>query len=349
MAQVMRRAQGARRITTSFRNAEAGIWRTASRVAVLLPLTALVFAVTVLAIKARPAIVVNGWGFLTRSAWNGGHAYSAVVSHIHGVAVPTGASYGAGPLLLGTAEAAVLAVIIALPISIGAAFALTERMPKWLSQPLGFFVELLAGIPSVLFGLWGILVLGPFLATHIYPAIADNAPNVPVLNFFRGRGAVNGEGLATVGIVLALMIIPIITATTRDLFSQVPALPKEGGEALGMTDLEVARKVTIPWVRSGIIGATALGLGRALGETIAVAMISGAALTHSASNIFGTFGTIAAAIVDELQSSATDATGFTTATLAELGLILALVSVAVNIFARFIITRSSRIGAPLGA
>ena len=349
MAQVMRRAQGARRITTSFRNAEAGIWRTASRVAVLLPLTALVFAVTVLAIKARPAIVVNGWGFLTRSAWNGGQAYATTVNHIHGVAVPTGASYGAGPLLLGTAEAAVLAVIIALPISIGAAFALTERMPKWISQPLGFFVELLAGIPSVLFGLWGILVLGPFLATHIYPAIADNAPNVPVLNFFRGRGAVNGEGLATVGIVLALMIIPIITATTRDLFAQVPALPKEGGEALGMTDLEVARKVTIPWVRSGIIGATALGLGRALGETIAVAMISGAALTHGAYNIFGTFGTIAATIVDELQSSATDATGFTTATLAELGLILAIVSVAVNLFARFIITRSSKIGAPLGA
>jgi phosphate transport system permease protein len=349
MAQVIRRAQGTRRITAALRNAEAGIWRNAARVAVVLPLAALVFAITVLAIKARPAIVVNGWGFLTRAAWNGGQAYATTVNHIHGVAVPVGASYGAGPLLIGTVEAAVLAVVFALPISIGAAFALTERMPKWISQPLGFFIELLAGIPSVLFGLWGILVFGPFLAQHIYPAIADNAPDVPVLDFFRGRGAVNGEGLLTAGLVLALMIIPIITATTRDLFSQVPALPKEGGEALGMTDLEVARKVTVPWVRSGIIGATALGLGRALGETIAVAMISGAALTHSAYNIFGTFGTIAATIVDQLSSSSTDATGFTTATLAELGLILAIVSVAVNLFARLIVSRTSKIGAPLGA
>ena len=348
MAQVMRRAQGDRRITTPLRNAEAGIWRNAARVAVVLPLAALVFAVTVLAIKARPAIIVNGFGFLTRSSWNAGQAYSTTVSHVHGIAVPTGASYGAGPLILGTIESSLLAVIIALPISIGAAFALTERMPRWVSQPLGFFIELLAGIPSVLFGLWGIFVLGPFLATHIYPAIADNAPDVPVLDFFRGRGPVNGEGLLTSGIVLALMIVPIITATTRDLFSQVPALPKEGGEALGMTDLEVARRVTIPWVRSGIIGATVLGLGRALGETIAIAMISGAALNHTAINIFGTFGTIAATIVTQLQSSATDATGFTTSTLAELGLILAIVSVGVNVLARFIIQRSSKLGAPLG-
>jgi phosphate transport system permease protein len=221
-------------------------------------------------------------------------------------------------------------------------------MPRWLAQPLGFFIELLAGIPSVLFGLWGIFVFGPFLAAHIYPVIADNAPNVPVLNFFRGRGPVNGEGLLTSGLVLALMIVPIITATTRDLFSQVPALPKEGGEALGMTDFEVARKVTIPWVRSGIIGASVLGLGRALGETIAVAMISGALLNRTPANIFGPFGTIAATLVTQLQSSATDATGFTTSTLAELGLILAVVSVAVNLLARLIIKRSSKIGAPLG-
>jgi phosphate transport system permease protein len=171
---------------------------------------------------------------------------------------------------------------------------------------------------------------------------------VPVLNFFRGRGPVNGEGLLTSGLVLALMIVPIITATTRDLFSQVPALPKEGGEALGMTDFEVARKVTVPWVRSGIIGASVLGLGRALGETIAVAMISGALLNRTPANIFGPFGTIAATLVTQLQSSATDATGFTTSTLAELGLILAVVSVGVNLLARLIITRSSKIGAPLG-
>jgi phosphate transport system permease protein len=136
------------------------------------------------------------------------------------------------------------------------------------SQPLGFFIELLAGVPSVLFGLWGILTLGPWLATHIYPTIANNMPNVPVLDFFRGASG-HGEGLLTTGFVLALMIVPIITATTRDLFSQVPALPKEGGEALGMTDWEVARRVTLPWVRSGIIGATVLGLGRGALQPVA--------------------------------------------------------------------------------
>ncbi len=133
------------------------LWQGAARVAVLLPLAALVFAVTVLAIKARPAIVVNGWGFLTRSGFDLGQSYATTVNHIHGVAVPVGASYGAGALIAGTLESSFIAVIIALPISIGAAFALTERMPRWVSQPLGFFIELLAGVPSVLFGLWGIL------------------------------------------------------------------------------------------------------------------------------------------------------------------------------------------------
>ena len=154
---------------------------------------------------------------------------------------PNRCLHGAGPLLVGTIASSLIAVVIALPISIGAAFALTERMPRWLSQPLGFFIELLAGIPSVLFGLWGILVFGPILAHDIYPAIADNTPNVPVFDS-SGVRPVNGEGLLTGGIVLALMIMPIVASTTRDLFTQVPPLPKEGGEALGMTDLEVAER-----------------------------------------------------------------------------------------------------------
>jgi phosphate transport system permease protein len=347
MAQVMRRARTARRITAGFRKREGALWQGAARVAVSLPLAALVFAVTILVIKARPAIVVNGWGFLTRSSFDFGRSYATTVNHIHGVAVPVGASYGAGSLIAGTLESSAIAVLIAVPISIGAAFALTERMPRWVSQPLGFFIELLAGVPSVLFGLWGILTLGPFLATHIYPTIANNMPNVPVLDFFRGATG-HGEGLLTTGLVLALMIVPIITATTRDLFSQVPPLPKEGGEALGMTDWEVARRVTLPWVGSGIIGATALGLGRAIGETIAVAMVSGSLLASVAPNAYGTFGTLAAAIVTQLDSASSDGTGFALSTLAEMGLILAVISVGVNLAARLVIKRSSRLGAPVG-
>ncbi len=147
-------------------------------------------------------------------------------------------------------------------------------MPKWISRPLGFTIEILAGIPSVVIGLWGILTFGPWLAKHVYPVIANNMPDVPVLRYFRSPVG-TGEGLLSAGIVLALMIVPIIASTTRDLFLQVPPLPKEGASALGMTDWEVANKVTLPWVRSGIIGATVLGLGRALGETIAIAMIGG--------------------------------------------------------------------------
>jgi phosphate transport system permease protein len=348
IVQTMRRARGARRIVAVAREREGLLWRGAARVAVVLPLAALVFALVVLAIKARGAILVNGWGYFTRSGWTvSTNAYATTVNHIHGVAVPIGAHFGAGPLIVGTLISSLIAVVVALPISIGAAFALTERMPKWLSQPLGFFVELLAGIPSVLFGLWGVLTLGPFLAKHIYPAVAKIAPNVPVLRYFRGP-VYFGEGLITTALVLALMIVPIITATTRDLFAQVPPLPKEGGEALGMTEWEVARRVTIPWVRTGIIGATVLGLGRALGETIAVAMISGAALSSLPSNIYGTFGTIAAAIVTQLDGASADGTGFAVATLAELALILAVISVGVNLLARLVINRSGHLAAPVG-
>jgi len=141
------------------------------------------------------------------------------------------------------------------------------------------------------------------------------------------------------------MIVPIITSTTRDLFTQVPPLPKEGASALGMTDWEVANKVTLPWVRSGIIGATVLGLGRALGETIAIAMIGGAAL-HIPTTIYLPFTTIAATILTQLDGQLANPQGVST--LAELALVLAVISVAVNLIARVIVNRTGRVGAPLG-
>jgi phosphate transport system permease protein len=316
-------------------------------VAVFLPLAALAFAITVLALKAWPAIRVNGFDFLTGSEWNyGAGAYSTSVAHTDGVAHPLGSQFGAWPIIAGTLESSAIAIILAVPISIGAAFALTERLPGWITRPLGFAIEILAGIPSVVIGLWGLLTLGPILARHVYPILGDHMPDVPVLNFFRNPvGA--GEGLLTAGIVLSLMIVPIIASTTRDLFLQVPTLSKEGADALGMTDWEVARKVSVPWVRSGIIGAAVLGLGRALGETIAVALIGGSALRLSA-NVYGSFGTVAATILDQLDSALGDGTHFAVATLAELALVLAVISVGVNLVARVIISRSSRLGPPVG-
>jgi phosphate transport system permease protein len=333
-----------RRAADFFRRNEEHAWRGVARVAVLLPLAALVFAVSVLAVKAWPAIRVNGWYFLYGRNWTYGQGYGAVV-HTDGVAHPMGSQFGAWAILWGTLVSSLIAIVIALPLSIGAAFALTERMPGWISRPLGFAIEILAGIPSVVIGLWGILTFAPWLSKNIYPIIADHAPNVPVLRYF--RNPVSAEGLLSAGIVLALMIVPIITSTTRDLFQQVPPLPKEGASALGMTDWEVASRVTVPWVRSGIIGATVLGIGRALGETIAVVMIGGSVLRIPI-NIYQPFTTVAATILSQLDGAFTDGTGFAVATLAELALVLAVISVAVNLIARLIITRTGRIGAPVG-
>jgi len=329
------------RTSDFFRANEEGIWRHTARVAAILPLAALTFAVAVLAVKAFPAIRVNGFNFVTHSSWAPGSTYGSIVK-THGVAHPLGSSYGAWPLIVGTLQTSAIAVCIALPISVGAAFAVTERLPQAISKVLGFTIELLAGVPSVVFGLWGILTLGPFLATHVYPSFARFFPNVPVLRYWR-QPTGHGEGLLTGGIVLAVMIIPIITATTRDLLKQVPSLPKEGAASLGMTEWEVARAVTLPWVRSGVIGATVLGLGRAIGETIAIAMVTGS-IIQVAPNIYSPMTTIAATIISQLDSAETDATGFAIATLAEAALILALISVAVNVMARVIINRTSRLG-----
>lgn len=335
-----------RRIADGARASEEGIWKVAGRVAVTLPLVALVFALSVLLVKGYPAIRVNGWKFLTGKVWSYGSGYGATV-HTDGVAHPQGSSFGALTIISGTLQSSAIALIVAVPISIGAAFALTERLPSWISKPFGFAIEILAGIPSVVIGLWGLLTLGPILARDVYPFIGKHMPNVPVLNYFRGSPSAGGQGLLTAGLVLGLMIIPIIASTTRDLFQQVPPLPKEGAAALGMTDWEVAHKVTLPWVRSGIIGASVLGLGRALGETVAVALVSGS-IIQFAPNAFGTMTTIAATILTQLDGAETDGTGFAVATLAELGLVLAVISVLVNLAARAIINRSSALGPSVG-
>lgn len=328
------------------RRREDRAWRWGARVASWLPLAGLGAVLVVLVLKAWPAIVVNGAGFLTRSQWLPGNTYGGVV-RTHGVAHPVGSSYGAWPLIAGTLETSLIAVVIALPIAVGTAFALTERTPPWLSRPLGFFVEILAGLPSVVIGLWGVLEIGPFLAHHVYPVVATHVPDVGPFRYLKGPVGY-GEGLLTSGLVLGLMIVPIIAATTRDLLARVPALPKEGAEALGLTEAEVARRVSLPWIRAGIIGATVLGLGRALGETMAVAMISGSVLGKVSPTLYGTMTTIAATIVSQLDSAATDGTGFAIATLAEAGLLLAFISLVVTLVARAIVARTGRLDVPVG-
>jgi phosphate transport system permease protein len=220
-------------------------------------------------------------------------------------------------------------------------------LPRRLASAVGMVLELLAGIPSVVVGLWGAMTFGPFIAHHIAPVIARNAPDVPVLDYFRGNTG-NGEGMLVSGLVLAVMIIPIIASTCRDLIRQVPSLPREGATALGMSDWECARRVTLPWVSSGIVGAVVLGLGRALGETMAVAMVSGAELGAMPTSIYSTMTTIAATVVSQLDSALTDSTNFAVKTLAEVSLVLMVITLLTNVAARALVRRASGTALPVG-
>src|SRR5271156_3376586 len=337
-----------RRIQGRIRNArrEGVAVRCAGAASAVIPLLALVFVLATLLIEALPAIRFNGLHFFTTTAWNPGNAYGDTVV-THGVAHPDGADYGALPLIVGTLASSAIALVVAVPVSIGAAFAIAQRLPRRLASAVGTVIELLAGIPSVVVGLWGAVTFGPLVAHHIAPLIAGNAPNVLILNYFRGNTG-NGEGMLVSGLVLAGMIIPIIASTCRDLIRQVPSLTREGATALGMSDWECARKVTLPWVSSGIVGAVVLGLGRALGETMAVAMVSGAELGAMPNNIYSTMTTIAATVVSQLDSALTDSTNFAVKTLAEASLVLMVITLLTNVAARALVRRASGTALPVG-
>lgn len=320
--------------------------RWAGAAGAVIPLLALVFVLATLVVEAAGAIRLNGLHFFTATAWNPGNTYGGTIV-TQGVSHPSGAEYGALPLIVGTLASSAIALIVAVPVSLGAAFAIAERLPRRLASAVGTVLELLAGIPSVVVGLWGAMTFGPFIAHRVAPVIARNTPDMPVLNYFRGDTG-NGEGMLVSGLVLAVMIIPIIAATTRDLIRQVPPLPREGARALGMSDWECARRVTLPWVFSGIVGAVVLGLGRALGETMAVAMVSGAELGAMPDNIYSTMTTIAATIVSQLDSALTDSTNFAVETLAEVSLVLMVITLLTNVAARALVRRKSRTALPVG-
>lgn len=323
-----------------------GALRWTGRIVALLPALALMFILATLIVKAIPAIKFNGWGFFTKSVWSEGSFYTPTVT-TNGVTHPQGAAYGAVPEIVGTILTSIIALVIAVPTAIGAALVIVERLPRRLASVVGIFLELLAGIPSVVIGLWGALTFGPFIAHDIAPYIARNMPDVPVLRYFRGDTG-NGQGLLVSGMILAVMVIPIVAATTRDLIRQVPILPREGAVALGMSDFETARRVTLPWVGGGIVGAVVLGLGRALGETMAVAMTCGLALGSVPSNIYGAMTTVAATIVQTLETALQDSTGLAIRTLAELGLILMIITLVTNVLARVLVRRVSGTALPVG-
>lgn len=288
--------------------------------------------VAVLLLASYPSIVVNRLSFFTTITWN--PSISSSVVTIDGVATMSGASYGILVFLVGTLASSMLALLIGVPAGVGIALFISQFSPKWLSGPVSLLSELMAGIPSVIYGFWGILVLGPFLLTDLEPTLQKSLSFIP---FF--SGPIYSYGFLASGIILALMIIPIIASISRDAMSQTPTALREGGKALGLTDWEIARKIVIPYARSGIIGSAVLGLGRALGETMAVAMVSGASMNFLPKTFFYPINTMAAFIVLSLDSAFTDPSGMYLSALAEMAAILLLITMIVNALARLLVRR----------
>jgi phosphate transport system permease protein len=235
----------------------------------------------------RLAFETFGWSFVTSSEWD-------AVAGRFGALVP----------IYGTLVTSLLALVIAVPVSIGIALFLTDIAPPWLRGPIAIAIELLAAIPSIIYGMWGLFVFAPFMATHVEPWLNDHSGPLPIIGaLFSGPPI--GIGLLTAGLVLGIMIIPFISAVARDVFNAVPTSLKEAAVALGSTRWEILSRVTLPYTRSAIIGATFLGLGRALGETMAVTFVLGNAHDLSASLLMPS-NSIAAAIANEFAEADSD-------------------------------------------
>jgi phosphate transport system permease protein len=239
------------------------------------------------------------------------------------------------PLLFGTLLAALLAILIATPLALGAALVISHYAPRRLATPLGYVVDLLAAIPSVVYGLWGLAFLGPRLFP-VYDWLADNLGFIP---FFKGPASASGRTILTAAIVLAIMILPIITAITREIFAQTPRLHQEAALALGATRWEMLRLAVFPYGRSGIVSAVMLGLGRALGETMAVAMVLSASGVVSLNLISSSNPSTIAA---NIALGFSEATGLRVNVLIATGLVLFVVTFFVNFAARAIVGRRDR-------
>ncbi|HEY3638466.1 MAG TPA: phosphate ABC transporter permease subunit PstC [Rhizomicrobium sp.] len=252
-------------------------------------LVVLVFAGIIIALAqgAWPALHKFGFGFLTSTAWN-----------------PVTEKFGALPAIYGTLLTSVLAMLIAVPVGIGIAIFLTELCPRPLRRPVGIAVELLAGIPSIIYGIWGLFVFAPFFQQFVEPRIVSALENIPLLSDLFA-GPPYGIGIFTASLILSIMILPFISAVTRDVFETVPTMLKEAAYGLGCTRWEVTWNVVLPFARTGVVGGSMLALGRALGETMAVTFVIGNAHAIS-SSLFAPGTTISATIANEFTEAVGD-------------------------------------------
>jgi len=262
-----------------------------------------------------PSIRKFGWSFLFNSTWD-----------------PVQEIYGALPIIFGTIVSSILALFIAFPLSIGVAIFLAEVAPPWLEKPMSFLVELLAGIPSVIYGLWGIFVLVPWLRNDVEPWLSDKFGFLP---FF--QGAPYGFGMLAAVLILTIMVLPIISSISRDVLKSVPRSQREAALALGATKWQ-ATLIVLKDAKSGILGATMLGLGRAIGETMAVTMVIGNRSFISAS-LFDPAYTMASVIANEFNEATTE---LYTSSLIELALVLFVITIIINALARLLVWSMSR-------
>ncbi len=286
----------------------------------LFVLLVLVGIMVSLVIGAWPAFEKFGPGFVSRIEWD-----------------PVNSEYGALIAIAGTLITSFLALLLAFPVSFGIALFLTEICPVWLKRPLGTAVELLAGVPSIIYGMWGLFVFAPFFADHVQPLLQATLGEIPVIGELF-QGPMMGIGMLTAGIILAVMIIPFIASVMRDVFETCPAVLKESAYALGCTRWEVVRKIVLPYTRVGVVGGVMLGLGRALGETMAITFVIGNA--HKLSwSLFSAGNSIASTLANEFAEAEA---GLHVSSLFALGLILFVITFIVLAAAKFMLLQMGK-------
>jgi phosphate transport system permease protein len=272
-----------------------------STAAAWLTLLLLVAIIVSLIVGAMPAIREFGLGFLTDARWD-----------------PVQEKFGGAVMIAGTLATSFIALLIAVPVSFGIALCLTELAPSWLKRPLGIAIELLAAVPSIVYGMWGLLVFGPILATFVQQPLQKLLANVPLLGALVAGPPV-GIGILSAGVILAIMIIPFIASVMRDVFEVTPPMLKESAYALGSTTWEVVWKVVLPYTKAGVVGGIMLGLGRALGETMAVTFVIGNMNQLNSLSLFEAANSITSALANEFAEAAD---GLHQASLIYLGLVL---------------------------
>jgi phosphate transport system permease protein len=299
------------------------VFRAVSATFAAVTVVTLIVIAVALTSASRETLGAYGLGFLSGTDWNpvdGPHE-----------------AYGALPFVWGTLVTSLLALSLAVPVSLGIAIFIAELAPDWLRAPLSFLVELLAAVPSVIYGLWGFFVLRPVMIAHVEPALGKTFGFLPLF-----RGAASGNDVLLASVVLAIMVLPTISSVTREVLRAVPNVLREGALALGATPWEMVRTVILPFAKSGITGAIILGLGRALGETMAVTMLIGNKPQISAS-VFEPAATMASVIANQYP----EASGRQLSALTEIGLLLFLITLTLNIVARLLVWRVGRM--PTGA